>query len=326
MRPWHRLRPTSGGIRTEPPDPKQPLELTHGNTARNRARGRGARRVFHGTLAAELNDRGAASVEELYLRIDCFLLPLRHEEIRQILESARREGLVAEVADPRDGYGEEVQDEWATTEKGRKLRRPRALALPDLSRLIFQGNGASKLFDMGKTAVTMAIPVLALVGIDHIDGNSVAKWAAFAGVGVVIGAGVLYGLKAEFDLRAAADSWPRLGTERPMRWRYQMSWIRTGYLPTVLACVYVLAGLGLASSFAPVWWYGTASAALVLGAVYFALVLPLFHAWHRDDPKICHEEWIKRGNESARGRAGVPQTYRPPLAPAQSDGGEAPQG
>jgi hypothetical protein len=105
--------------------------LTQGNTAKKRARGRRARRVFHGTLAAELNDRGAATVEELYLRFDCFLLPLRKDEIKQVLESARREGLVAEVPGKRDGYGDEVSDQWTTTDKGRKLHRPRTLALPE---------------------------------------------------------------------------------------------------------------------------------------------------------------------------------------------------
>lgn len=304
---------------------KQPLELTHGNTARNRARGRGARRVFHGTLAAELNDRGAATVDELYLRFDCFLLPLTHKEIRQVLESARREGLVAEVADAWDGYGEPVAGQWTMTEKGRRLRRPRALALPDLGHLLFDENDrAAKFFDLGKTIITVLVPILALVGIERLEANEAGKWAAFAGVGVVLGWMVLYGLRAELDLRAAADSWPRLQQERKARRRYQMSWIRTAYLPTALAAAYAAAGLGVGLGFPPAWWYATAALALALGVLYILLVLPLYRAWHGVDPQICRDEWIARGDEVAETGL-APQTYRPAEHPG-SGGGKAAQG
>lgn len=307
-------------------DSKQPLELTHGNTARDRARGRGARRIFHSTLAAELNDRGAATVDELYLRFDCFLLPFSHKEIRQVLESARREGLVAEVADQRDGYGAAVEEQWTTTEKGRKLRRPRALALPDLGYLLFsESDRAAKLFDVGKTIVTMAVPVLALVGIDRLEANDAARWAAFVGVGVILAWAVLYGLRAELDLRAAADSWLRLKRDRPERWRYQKSWSRSAYLPALLATLYIAAGLGLGFGFPAVWWYATSAAAIAFAILYLALVLPLYRAWHKRDPDRCREEWVRRGNEAAAsGRA--PQAYRMSPAPAGSDGAEAAQG
>ena len=281
-------------------DPKQPLDLTHGNTARKRARGRRARRVFHGTLAGELNDRGAATVDELYLRFDCFLLPLAKGEIRQILESARREALVAEVPDERDGYGVAVDEEWTTTEKGQKLRRPRALALPDLGYLLFgERDRAAKAFDLGKTLVTMLVPVLALVGIERWEAGDVAKWAAFAGIGAVIVWMLLYGFKGELDLRAAADSWPRLEAQRPERWRYQMSWARTAYLPALLATIYAAAGLGLGFGFVAWWWYGVAAAAVVAAVVYILVVLPLYRAWHGQDPDRCRQEWVKRGNEVA---------------------------
>lgn len=279
-------------------DPKQPLELTHGNTARMRARGSRARRVFHGTLAAELNDRGAATVDELYLRFDCFLLPLERGEIMQVLESARREGFVAEVSDERDGYGAEVSEQWTTTEKGRKLRRPRALALPDLGYLLVgERDRAAKAFDVGKTLATVAIPALALAGIERLDPGDLTKWAVFAGVGVAILSMIAYGLKGELDLRAAADSWPRLQAVRPERFAFQMSWIRAVYLPAFIAAVYIAVGLGLGFGAAEWWVY---AAALALAAViYFALVLPLYTAWHGKDPDRCRDEWVKRGDEAA---------------------------
>lgn len=279
-----------------PTDPKQPLRLTQGNTAKERARGRRARRVFHGTLAAELNDRGAATVEELYLRFDCFLLPLEAEEIRQVLESARREGVVAEVSDRRDGYGADVANQWTTTDKGKKLHRPRTLALPDLGYLLFgEHDRTVKAFDIGKTVVTMAIPIFALVGIHHLDKGATAKWAAFGGVGAVILLMFAYGLRGEFDLRSAAASWPRLKETRQKRWEYQMSWFCMAFLPGLLATVYLAVGLWL-------WlgeflWPVYAAASLAAAVIYMRKVWPLYHAWHRTDPNLCRDEWSDRGDE-----------------------------
>lgn len=281
--------------------------MTQGNTAKTRARGRRARRVFHGTLAAELKDRGAATVEELYLRFDCFLLPLERQEIRQILESARREGLVAEVPDERDGYGEQVAEQWTLTEKGQKLGRPRTLALPDLGYLIIgEHDRTVKAFDVGKTVATAAIPVLALLGIDKLDPGTAAKWVAFAGAGAAIAAFVAYGLKGELDLRAAAASWPRLKETRRERWDYQMSWPCVAWLPGVLATAYLAAGLYLAFGFFP-WWVYAVATALAAG-FYFKTVLPMYRAWHRTDPGRCRREWQRRGDEVVEA---------PPASPAE---------
>jgi hypothetical protein len=277
------------------PDPKQPLRLTQGNTARQRARGRRARRVFHGTLAAELNDRGAATAEELYLRFDCFLLPLELEEIRQVLESARREGLVVEVPDKRDGYGDEVSGQWTTTEKGQKLNRPRTFALPDLGYLIVgEHDRAVKAFDVGKTLVTAAIPVLALLGIERLDPGAATKWALYAGVGALILWVVAYGIRGELDLRAAAASWPRLREVRQARWTYQRSWPCMVCLPLFIATIYVGVGLWLALGLFPWWAYGLALAAA--SSIYLTKVLPRYRAWHRTDPGLCREEWKRRGD------------------------------
>jgi hypothetical protein len=280
------------------PDPKQPLRLTQGNTAQQRARGRRARRVFHGTLAAELNDRGAATVEELYLRFDCFLLPLGMDEIRQVLESARREGLVAEVPDKRDGYGAEVADQWTTTERGQKRSRPRTFALPDLGYLILgEHDSAVKVFDVGKTLVTAAIPVLALLGIERLDPGAVTKWAAYVGIGALILWIVAYGLRGELDLRAAAASWPRLKETRRARWNYQMSWPCMAYLPAFMAVVYIGVGLWLAVGLFAWWVYGLAL--LAAAAIYLIEVRPLYLAWHKTDPKLCRNEWKRRGEAAA---------------------------
>jgi hypothetical protein len=283
-------------------DPKQPLRLTQGNTAKTRARGRRARRVFHGTLAAELNDRGAATVEELYLRFDCFLLPLEKDEIKQILESARREGVVAEVSDKRDGYGGEVSDQWTTTEKGKQLRRPRTFALPDLGYLLFgEHDRVVKVFNMGKTFVAVVVPVLALFGIKHWDPGVVTKWAVFVGVGAAIVSIVAYGLAGELDLRAAAASWPRLKLTRRMRWDYQMSWPCMAYLPAFIATVYIAVGLGLGLGFLEAWVY--AVALLLAVALYLAEVRPRYRAWHATDPDLCRTEWEERGDAAAAAAA-----------------------
>lgn len=231
-----------------------------------------------------------------------------------MLESARREGLVTEVTDERDGYGETVEEQWTTSEKGRKLRRPRSLALPDLGYLLFgESDRAAKVFDMAKTIATMAVPILALVGIERLDTDAVTRWAIFAGIGAVLAWVVLYGLKGELDLRAAADSWPRLSVQREERWRYQMSWPRTAYLPMVLTLAYAAAGLGLGLGFTTVWWLALAAAALALAVLYLTLILPLYRAWHSRDPDRCRKEWIERGDQAAK-RGLTPQAYR--AAPA----------
>ena len=294
------------------PDPKQPLKLTQGNTAKKRARGHRARRVFHGTLAAELNERGAATVEELYLRFDCFLLPLERDEIMQVLESSRRDGLVVEVSDKRDGYGAEVSDQWTTTEKGKKLHRPRTLALPDLGYLIVgEHDRTAKAFDLGKTIVTMAVPALALLGIHQLDPSAAAKWAAFAGAGVAMVAMLAYALNGELDLRAAASAWPRLKEARRARWHYQRSWPCMVFLPACIAIAYVGVGLWLGLGFFPVWVYMTALAAAFL--FYLSEVRPLYRGWHSNDPDACRRIWQKRGDEAAAAQhraARPPSLYR----------------
>jgi hypothetical protein len=316
-------------VRTAPPprgdpsikaDPKQPLRLTQGNTAKERARGRRARRVFHGTLAAELEERGAATVEELYLRFDCFLLPLERQEIKQVLESARREGLVAEVPDERDGYGEQVTEQWTTTEKGRKRGRPRTLALPDLGYLIIgEHDRMVKAFDMVKTGATVAIPGLALFGIDQLAPSDTTKWVAFAAAGAAILSVIAYGLSGELDLRAAAASWPRLEEVRPDRCAYQKSWPCMVSVPAFIAAVYAAAGLWLGLGFFDWWVY--AVAAVLTGVFYLWRVFPMYRAWHRIDPGRCRTEWTRRGNLAAG---------RPRCSCTQDEGdlglGEAAQG
>ena len=301
-----------------PTDPKQQLRLTQGNNAQERSRGRRARRVFHGTLTAEINDRGAATVDELFLRFDCFLLPLTQDEIKQVLESARREGLVAEVPDQHDGYGEKVTGQWTTTEKGKKLSRPRTLALPDLGYLLIgEHDRWVKAFDVVKTGITAAIPGLALLGISELDPSAGTKWVGFAAAGAAMLFWIAYGLNGELDLRAAADSWPRLERQRRERWEYQLSWPCMAFLPGFLAVAYVAVGLWLAFGLFAGWVYAIAAGLLV--ALYLWLVFPKYRAWHRIDPQRCRTEWEARGKK--RQRSGTGSDGRP----GRSDRGEAAQ-
>lgn len=281
--------------------------MTQGNKAKERARGRRARRVFHGTLGAELKDRGAATVDELYLRFDCFLLPLDRAEIRQVLESARREGLVSEVPDQQDGYGEEVTGQWTVSEKGQKVNRPRTLALPDLGYLILgEHDRWVKTFDMVKTAIAAAIPIAALVGIKQLDPNESTKWVGFAAAGVVILCWIAYGLRGELDLRAAADSWPRLKEERRERCDYQKSLPCMICLPAFVFLLY--AGAGLWLGFGLFDWWVYALAGVAAAAFYFSCVFPKYRAWHRIDPGRCRAVWRRRGKEAAEAVPAEPPT------------------
>lgn len=287
-------------------DPMQPLDLTSGNTARERARTRRARRYFHQTLAAELKDRGAATVGELYFRLACFLLPLEDNEIKQVVESARREGVVAEVKGERDGYGKEVVGQWAPTEEGHGLSRPRAMALHDLGyRIAGEHDRLVKVFDSVKTGLTAALPLLPLLAVfeTSLSETKAAEIAAFVASGAVLLWILASGVKGELDLRAAAFCWPRLARDRPQRWDYQMSWARTFALPGLVAVAYAMAGAWFIFEIRDAPYYLICAA--VAGLIYYEVAFRPYLAWHKHDHDLCREKWERRSNdrEAAQGNA-----------------------
>ena len=70
-----------------------------------------------------------------------FQLPMTRVEIRQLLELTRRLGVVEPSGYKKDVYGNptvdetnpDVEESRKTTRAGKKLQRPRALALADLA-------------------------------------------------------------------------------------------------------------------------------------------------------------------------------------------------
>lgn len=277
-------------------DPRLPLGLAGDNSPKGRAKARRTRSVFHAALAAELNDRGMASIDELYLRLDWFLLPLTKGEIEQIVESARRHGLVREAPRGLDAYGCLASRQWMTTGAGRKLGRPRALALPDLGhRLLGDHEAIAKLFDAAKTVAVGVVPVLVLLlGIKVFDAGSLGTVATAGAVGVVIASVFVYGINGELNLRCAAEAWPRFRKERHGRYRYQRSWVCSLYLPVVVAMASMTIGLGFVSGHFEVPLDVCVAEALLIVGLYISVVRPMRGLW-QGDRATCHDEWCSRG-------------------------------
>jgi hypothetical protein len=276
------------------------IELKGDNTARGRSRARRARAVFHGALAHDLNDRGAATIDELWLRLDWFLLPLDREEIEEIVESARRHGIVTEAFGRRDPSGERVRGEWTCTKAGRKLGRPTALSFPDLGhRLVGKNDSLAKLIDSVKSAAAALLPLAAvLLGIHVLDAPTTGTLATAAVVGAVIVSVFAYGINGELNLRCAAAAWPRFQSQRSARWRYQRSWVCALYLPLAVAAVSVTVGVCFRSGHLepPPAQILVAEGLLLIGT-YFAVVLPLHRGWAPDRAK-CGEEWRARAGSN----------------------------
>jgi hypothetical protein len=296
-----------GGTANSLGDDEGGFVLHDDNSARDRARTRRARTVYHGILLADLNDRGAASATELWLRLDLFLLPLSTVEIRQTIDSARRQGLVTE----NGADSNEAEPEWTATKAGSKLSRPRALALSDLVyRAAGQRDSLVKLFTAIKRllepALAVVVPLAALIGAHKLPTDATVAKFAVAGAGLAVLLSILlYGWNGELNLRAAAGSWPRLGQERSARAAYQAKRLRAAFVPLATVLLYGnLAALGL-SSFAR-WSVGLAIVSLaVLASLALFWLRPLRNAWAGDRAR-CSQEWERRRQLVASGAGPSP--------------------
>jgi hypothetical protein len=226
------------------------------------------------------------------------MLPFNHAEIEQLIDSTRRAGVVECINTTENQRGCKPSGEWMTTEEGRKLKRPRALSLPDLGRdAISQGGGLTTVFGSVKGVVLGAIPFLTLLGAGKSDLATETKWAVMiAGLAVlliVLGNGVLGDLR----LRAATRSWPRLENERGKRFEFQLSYRRMAFIPALLLCPYVVVAVmvldpGLPTVVAVLLGLGT----LLLLAIWWKNVRRRRDEWNADDqdPKKWRDEWRRR--------------------------------
>lgn len=275
------------------------LILGDTHTKRDRRWAQWARVVFHSVLAIDLTDRGAATKEQLYHRLSWFMLPFERDEIDELLDSGRRAGIVECRKGTEDAFGGK-RDEWFLTEKGEKLKRPRALSLPDLgARAVGQRAGLTTVFTSAKGVALAAFPYIALGGVGIKDPSLLTKIAVvIAGLGVllaVLGAGVLGDLR----LRAAARSWPRLLEKRPARFMFQLNYMRMAFMPLALLSVYAVGAISLFDAELA----GMVAAVLLIALfVHLQWVWPTRLAWDNPDKDLaCWEkEWRARGSALSR--------------------------
>ena len=279
------------------------FRLLDNHTRGDRRRVARARALFSTVLAADLNQRGAASVDELYYRLSLFELPMSRIEIRQLAESGRRLGLIKPSGYKQDLYGNPTVsedrpdiDEWTTTKAGQKLQRPRALTLADLTyKAAGERDRVSKLFDTTKSSAGLLIPAaISLIGAKVLADGKVAAWATAVAVLVVLLWLLAQGMKGELELRAAAQSWPRFKAERSHRYHYQMNWARSLFTPTAILILYLTAASALV---------GLTGLKLALGLVLAELLLAflLYRFWIRrlrerwkDDQHEWRQTWTSR--------------------------------
>jgi hypothetical protein len=267
-------------------------------------------------LAVDLQGRGAATADQLYHRLSWFMLPFDLSEVLQILDSARRGGIVERLGHDLDAFGKPISEEWFLTEEGKKLKRPRALSLPDLGRgVIGSTAGTSTVFSSIKGTVLGAAPYLAVVLGAKLDVTTEVSLASVIAGGAVLGVTLWNGVHGDLKLQAAARSWPRMREKRPRRYVYQLSRARLAFIPAVLAILYVILAAGVVLSFG-VWEIAAAAAATAISAIVFYLsaLRKLRKAWSGDHKDLNAWEWTWR----LRGPAS--QIPSVPVEDGQKDG------
>lgn len=283
-------------------DDDQGFKFLSNHTRPDKRRASRARSLFSAVLASELNDKGAASVDDLYYRMSWFQLPMTRVEIRQLLELTRRLGVVEPSGYKKDVYGNPTVDEtnpdveeWKTTRAGQKLQRPRALALADLAyRAGGERDAASKLFDLVRGGAAFVIPWgLSLVGASLVDGKKAAWALAVAGL-VVLGSLIVKGMGGELQLRAAAQSWHRFKVQRPNRHRYQLNWARSLATPSMILILYLTGASALVGLTSPVQAIAIiAGEAVIAAIIYLAWFRRLRRRWSGDLGE-WREVWTER--------------------------------
>jgi hypothetical protein len=185
-----------------------------------------AQRTFLGCLVPHLSDHGAMSLEEIQgAGIHLFKLPLEDDEVADLLELARRQGLVRPQQEI-DVYDQQPAREWIATDRGREVRPPTGLTVKDARTYITRVTPfGSKLTTVAQAALG-ALPFAALLKIS--DDDALGKGALVAGcVLTLLLLLVLYlGFQGDLRLRRAADAWQRFEELWPVSHRWQLSIMR----------------------------------------------------------------------------------------------------
>jgi hypothetical protein len=204
-----------------------------------------SRGVFHEVLLAHLNEHGASTIAELEARpLSWFYLPLNHDEIADVMESARRHGLVVPLDHRVDGHERPLRGvEWAPTERGAALHEPSGMS----RRSLFSG------LVSGPTRFRQTLAdVLPLIGffagaavLKQLTDGSTRFVIAGAIVAVLLLVMLERGIRAEQRLCEAAQAWPRLASWRPRYHKWQMGRLRRFWVLSA-GFVVLVASYGLA--------------------------------------------------------------------------------
>jgi hypothetical protein len=205
---------------------------------------RAARGVYEGSLTQHLRWRGVTSTKELRGEVGWFWLRFAPGELQQVVEAARRDELIQPMGQAVRADGSEIaKPEWALTDRGRTLKRTRALATRDIFfrlRSLLQ----PALSGIEKQARTVALVLAAVPGVAAALGViNVAIGAGLALVGIVSAIVFASALRGETALRHAAVRWPRLESCRPAVYRWQEKEWKIYQRPILLwaACAYLSA-------------------------------------------------------------------------------------
>jgi hypothetical protein len=88
-----------------------------------------------------------------------------------------------------------------------------------------------------------------LIGVTSVRVDDTAKWGIAPGGLVSLVWLFAYGMKGDLELRAAAESWPRLQKERQARYEYQLTRWRAWFTPLSGLSLYLTtAGMVLAGA------------------------------------------------------------------------------
>ncbi len=264
---YNRLRQRSEPMPVkEPVDPAWPIKVT-GTSADDQ----GARRVFEGALTGHLRRRGATSAKSMRGAMGWFWLRLSKQEIAAVIDSSRRDGLVAPLGQAKDAGGLPIaKDEWGLTDRGRTHERTRALSLRD-SIVAIRGVGTPVFSASEKWGKRIAAALVTIVPALALSSSvNVAIGVVAAGLIITLTAGV--GLRGETELRQSAEHWPRLRTCRPHIHAWQTTaWRPWERLPVAgVAALYLLVA-GVALRCSDTWKFNIwIAVAIGIGAAAFA--------------------------------------------------------
>jgi hypothetical protein len=210
------------------------------------------------------------------------------------------------VRSERDAFGREIAEEWSVTEAGRKLERPRALALPDMGRDVIGKTAEFSTAFSRKGVFFTALPfVTALIGL-KFDQTTALRLAAVLGGAALLVVTLWHGMLGDLKLQAAVLSWPRLLKMRPARYTYQLSLRRLVFLPVLLSLLYVAVAVGVLIQLSA--WkvaLGIVAVGVLSLLFYWSSLRRLRKEWsHKTADRLLWEaQWRLRGSAGEIGAA-----------------------